>query len=264
MPAAQLLQAALVEPVHVPLLRYWPAGQVAHAVHARVLISPYWLAGHAATHAEPLRNVGLAQLVQLPAEAALHVAQLAWQGAQVLVPTSLKKPAGQVLRHADWYRASGAAHAVQLAVEGPVHVAHDAAQAWQDPLVVDEQAPAKYWPAGHDCTHWVQLFAPDDDEYVPLLHAWQLVPVPELLNVPAEQLAHCLSEVAVGIADTNWPAAHCRHALHDDANPAVAVKVPALQLTQTAFCAPWQLPAAMACPALHDVHAAQVWVALLP
>ena len=71
------MQTVLVDPVHVPLLRYWPAGQVAHAVHVRVVVSPYWLAGHVATHEELLKKVGLAQLRQLVDAAPLHVTQLA-------------------------------------------------------------------------------------------------------------------------------------------------------------------------------------------
>jgi len=62
---------------------------VAHAVQVRVLVSPYWLAGHDATQVDALRKVGLAQLRQLVEAGPLQVAQLEWQAVQVLVPESL-------------------------------------------------------------------------------------------------------------------------------------------------------------------------------
>ena len=86
LPALQLAHTVLVEPVQVPLLRYWPARHVLHAVQTRLLpvMLPYWLAGQAATHEVLLRKVGLAQLRQLVDVGPLHVAQLAWQASHVL------------------------------------------------------------------------------------------------------------------------------------------------------------------------------------
>jgi len=143
--------------------------------------------------------------------------------------------------------------------EPPLHRLHEAAQGWHVAVVVFVHWPDRYWPAGHDCVHCVQLLAPGAEANVPAAHTWQLAAFDPVLYVPGEQSAQVRSDVTVGASASNCPATHAsqpmhaacpgcgwnwpvEHVVHADCSPVDGEKEPALQLAHTVLVEPAHVP----------------------